>query len=92
MKIHSKVFFSRVLIIFISLSMITIWSCDRESPQTLSGVERDIRDSLLNLKLSDAATFQDSICNLQFDSLVKISYDSILENRLLEIQNLREKR
>ncbi|TVQ49015.1 MAG: hypothetical protein EA362_05125 [Saprospirales bacterium] len=75
-------------LIFATLGIV-LSSCVDDGPRPLNEAQRELKDSLILKGMRETATQQDSICEMEMDSLVNIFYDSLLRERLLEIEKLR---
>ena len=75
-------------LIFATLGVV-MSSCVDDGPLPLNQAQRELKDSLVLKGMREAATEQDSICEIQMDSLVNVFYESLLRERLLEIEKLR---
>lgn len=64
----------------------TLMACTEPPPPTLNYKERLLVDSLYNSGVDSLRPILDSLCNLHFDSLVQTSVDSMMEERLAEIE------
>lgn len=62
-------------------------NCTEEPPPTLNSKDRDLVDSLYRVQVSEQKPIIDSICGATFDSLVQVAVDSIMLERLTEIEN-----
>ncbi len=67
-------------------------ACVDDRPKPLNQEQRELKDSLILKGMRTAAAQQDSICETELDSLVNIFYDSLLQERLKEIEKLRGSR
>jgi hypothetical protein len=78
----------------ISLGAIFIFvltSCTEEPPPTLSFKEREMVDSLFRLQTDSLAPLYDSLCQAHFDSAVQSKVDSMMDERLGEIEKYLER-
>jgi hypothetical protein len=78
-------------LVFATLGIV-MSSCVDDRPRPLNQAQRELKDSLILKGMRETAGQQDSICELQLDSLVNVFYDSLLRERLLEIEKLRGRR
>jgi hypothetical protein len=74
-----------VLVLFFSLALLCV-ACTEEPPPTLNYKDRQLVDSLFKLQVDSLRPRYDSICNAQFDSLVKHHTDSMMDARMKEIE------
>ncbi|MAT53229.1 MAG: hypothetical protein CMN32_02030 [Saprospirales bacterium] len=61
-------------------------ACTEPPPPTLNYKERLLVDSLYNQGVDSLRPILDSLCTLHFDSLVQASVDSMMQERLEEIE------
>lgn len=64
-------------------------ACVDQGPLPLDQAQIELKDSLIAEGLKKAIMQQDSICEVEMDSMVNFFYDSLLQDRLLEIEKLR---
>lgn len=64
-------------------------ACIDDSQRPLNQAQRDLKDSLIAQGMKEVSVQQDSLCTLEMDSLIRIFYDSLLQDRLWEIEKLR---
>jgi hypothetical protein len=62
-------------------------ACTNEEPELPNPLRRQA-DSIFNSRTSEIKKEVDSLCDLRFDSMVKIKYDSIVEKRSKRIKEL----
>lgn len=65
---------------------ITLSACTPDPPPTLNYKDRQLVDSLFRLQVDSIKPILDSICDLQFDSAVQHTVDSIMKERQSEIE------
>lgn len=70
----------------IVLFVFAVFSCTEPPPPTLNYQERLLVDSLYNKGVDSLRPILDSLCQVQFDSLVKVNVDSMMQERLEEIE------
>jgi hypothetical protein len=78
------------LALIFSLTLLCV-ACTEEPPPTLNYKERQLVDSLFKLQVDSFRPRYDSICNAQFDSLVKHNTDSMMDARMKEIEKYLER-
>ncbi len=70
-----------------TLCLAALWgACTEPPPPTLNYKERLQVDSLYNKGVDSLRPILDSLCELQFDSLVQASVDSMMHERMEEIE------
>lgn len=62
-------------------------SCTEPPPPSLNYQERLLVDSLYNKGVDSIRPLLDSLCTRQFDSLVQVGVDSMMKERLEEIEH-----
>lgn len=74
------------------LFCLTAWSgCTEDPPPALSYKDREMIDSLFRMKIDTLRPYLDSLCEARTDSMVKRNADSIMDERLGEIQRYLER-
>lgn len=69
----------------------TLPACTEPPPPTLSYPQRLLVDSLYNFGVDSLRPLLDSLCTAQFDSLVQRNADSMMQERLEEIERYLER-
>jgi hypothetical protein len=69
------------------LGLVFLESCGKREVQIDRETQRII-DTIAAKQIAGLNAEMDSICALQFDSLVQVKYDSIMKDRLAEIEFL----
>lgn len=75
-----------VLLMIIS-AMVSVESCGKREVRIDRETQRII-DTIAANHIAELNAEMDSICALQFDSLIQVKYDSIMKDRLAEIEFL----
>ncbi len=81
---------SRILFIYLSLSLILILSlssCKQANPRTVK-LWVEMSDTMVQRMINEQQPVMDSLCLKKTDSLFRIAYDSIYLKRLAEIRKL----
>lgn len=76
---------SKIALASVVASMLAA-ACTEPPPPTLNYKERLLVDSLYNQGVDSLRPILDSLCTLHFDSLVQASVDSMMQERLEEIE------
>lgn len=84
-RIHSILIIAVVVLLGFS-------SCGERPHDPLNRAQRELKDSLITEGLKQEAALQDSLCTIHGDSLIQHFYDSLLIDRLEEIEKLRRRR
>ena len=67
-------------------------ACSDPYAGQLTEAEKALVDSLYNKDIDSIRIYYDSLCAAQYDSLFKVAVDSILSERVREIEDLRNLR
>jgi hypothetical protein len=66
-------------------------ACTKDPPPTLSYKDRELVDSLYRLQVDSLNPGIDSLCKARFDSAVQHNVDSMMQERLSEIEKYLER-
>ena len=80
---------TRCLIFLFSLFFCT--ACEEDTTPQLTKADIDAIDTLYMNKLKTFRPYLDSICAVQFDSLVQLAVDSMLIERMEEVERQRNR-
>ncbi len=75
----------------IATGLTMLLACTEPPTPTLNYKERLLVDSLYNHGVDSLRPILDSLCALSFDSLVQVSADSMMQERLEEIERYLER-
>ena len=70
--------------------MVILASCTDPHAGQLTEAEKALVDSLYKKDIDSIRMYYDSLCTAQYDSLFNAARDSILEERIQEIENLQQ--
>ncbi len=71
-------------ILFLSICM----SCNDQEPTQLSFDQKRLVDSISRVHMNAMDSILEKECDMRFDSLVRVNFDSLLNRRIYEIQKL----
>jgi hypothetical protein len=66
-------------------------ACTEDPPPTLTYKDRELADSLYRLQVDTLNPVMDSLCKARFDSAVQHNVDSMMAERLSEIEKYLER-
>ncbi|MFK7932593.1 MAG: hypothetical protein AB8G22_03730 [Saprospiraceae bacterium] len=71
--------------------MLSYTACEEDTTPQLNKADIDIIDTLYMNELKSFRPYLDSICEAQFDSLVQLAADSMLIERMEEVERQRSR-